>query len=433
MNSSQQKRIFIWGGTILLIVLLGVGIFLFGRGGNSSEGVGDNGFFGFLFSGAEGEGVLDSLFGSEERDGDSPDKTPQDDEKQLSVDLISQVFPEPVSGATFITLPQSTEGSEEEKNILIVRVIEKATGNIFDIPVDTLGAERITNTTIPHIHDTLWNTDGTEFFARTLNDDDIIEGTGISIFTAEEEGGDIGLARAEFLRTGTLAFDTNPTQDSLFLLERTTSGSRGIIVPFSGEEPKEAFSSPLSEWLIDWAENDYIYLTTKPAAGIPGYSYYLSLFSNTLNPILSGVSGLTTLTSPDGTKILFSESSENTLTLKILSDGEETALLFDTLPEKCTWDAEGKGIYCGVPFSLPFTRYPDTWYKGELFFEDSIWYYDTEESIGFFLVDPNMYDTAIDLINPVLSEDESFLLFTNKRDMTPWILRVADAFETVNY
>ena len=435
MNDTQQKRILLWGGILLLIIiLLGVGVLFFGRGGDTSGEVQGGGFFGFLFGGEESGGVLGSLFGGGNGSNDTKDGTSENDANQSGRDLITQVFPAPVSGATFITLSQpSEESGDEEEEILAVRVIEKATGHMFDIPVDTLEATRITNTTIPHIHDALFSADGSQLFTRSLNEQDVVEGTGISISTAEEEGSDIGIAQAEFLRTGTLTFDTNPSQDSLFLLERTQSGSRGIIVPFSGEGPKETFSSPLSEWLIDWAEDDYIYLTTKPSASVPGYSYYTSLSSSTLNPLLSDRNGLTTLVNPDGTKVLFSESLGNTLILKVLSDGEETALLFDTLPEKCVWDTAGEGVYCGVPFSLPFTQYPDTWYKGEMFFEDGMWYYDVEESIGFFLVDPNTYNATIDLINPTLSDDGSLLLFTNKRDMTPWILRIDEAMENVNY
>ncbi len=431
MNSARQKQIILWGFILIIVAILaGAGMMFLNRN-NTSEEIQSGGFFSFLFGG-EGGGVLGSLFGGGEENGTQGGTTPSDG-TQPAIDLISQVFPEPVSGATFVTLSEIQEETEGAEDVLAIRVITKATGHIFDIPVDTLEATRITNTTIPHIHDALFSADGSQLFTRSLNDTDVVEGTGISISTAEEEGEVIGVAQAEFLRTGTLTFDTNPSQDSLFLLERTQSGSRGIIVPFSGEGPKETFSSPLSEWLIDWAEDDYIYLTTKPSASVPGYSYYTSLSSSTLNPLLSGINGLTTLVNPDGTKVLFSESLGNTLILKVFSDGEETALLFDTLPEKCVWDTAGEGVYCGVPFSLPFIQYPDTWYKGEMFFEDDIWYYDVEESTGFFLVDPNMYDATIDLINPILSDDGSLLLFTNKRDMTPWILRIDEAMENVNY
>ena len=438
MNTATQKRIFLWGGiAVLILALIIVGLLLMRRGGESDSGT-QGGLFNFLFNtGGEGIGAFDSLFRDDDTD-DSGDASSSPDASQ-PIELLSQVFSQPVSGATFVTITRPIDDLTDEEEVagteevLAVRVVATSTGNIFDIPVDTLEAIRITNTTIPSIYDSLWNADGSRFFTRSLNDTDTVVGTGISISTAEEEGSTIGTAQATFLRTETLALDVNPIQDSLFLLERTQSGSRGIITSFSGEDTEEVFSSPLSEWLVDWAEDATIYLTTKPSAGIPGYAYSMQPFSDSLNLVLGGINGLTTLVNADGTKVLFSESSGTSLTLKLLSGGEETVLLFDTLPEKCTWNTEGSALYCGVPFSLPFVQYPDTWYKGEFFFEDGIWYFDAENAIGYFLVDPSIYDTTIDLINPVLSEDESLLLFTNKRDMTPWIFRVETAMETVNY
>ena len=72
-----------------------------------------------------------------------------------------------------------------------------------------------------------------------------------------------------------------------------------------------------------------------------------------------------------------------------------------------------------VPNFIPSSQYPDDWYQGSVSFDDTVWIIDTEINLGSIIVDPNTYsEPSVDGINLILSEDENYLIFTNKK-ITP--------------
>ncbi len=406
---------------IILCIAIIIGVSQNNTNTQSKEGVFS--LFDFFSNNEEGIGGFLDTFVNGDEEGSSNNSSSQQEHADSA--LLRQIFPEPVSGTTFITYARINEETGYTIDVPAVRVIERATGNVFDIPLDTFEPVRITNTTIPGIYDSFWNNDGTITFTRSAYNL-FIKGTGVEIMPGDGSTESIGSAQATYSYESILDTDTNPSQDMLYILEKEESGSRGIITSFDGTDTREVFTSPLSEWLVDWAEDEYVYLTTKPSGTVPGYLYYTSIQDGALHQLLSNRNGLTTKVNNRGDAILFSESSDATLYLSVLSEGEETLLPFDTLPEKCVWDANGTGLYCGVPFSLPRVTYPDDWYKGNISFNDALWYVDIETFNATFLISPEKYNAKIDIIQPILSPDEHYLLFLNKKDMTPWLLNITD-------
>jgi hypothetical protein len=83
-------------------------------------------------------------------------------------------------------------------------------------------------------------------------------------------------------------------------------------------------------------------------------------------------------------------------------------------------------VVCGVPSYFPEANYPDDWYKGVISFNDEIWIYDVNNFAKEKVNISQRDKVALDIINPQLSEDDNFLLFQNKKDLSLWILDLRD-------
>src|SRR3989344_3251474 len=53
---------------------------------------------------------------------------------------------------------------------VLVRFVEKGTGNVYEVGPETSEETRLSNTTIPKIAEVVWNKDGTRLVARYLKD-----------------------------------------------------------------------------------------------------------------------------------------------------------------------------------------------------------------------------------------------------------------------
>ncbi|MCC7160551.1 hypothetical protein IT399_02440, partial [Candidatus Nomurabacteria bacterium] len=141
--------------------------------------------------------------------------------------------------------------------------------------------------------------------------------------------------------------------------------------------------------------------------------------------IFGGINGLTTLASPDGKSILY---SDNNLSLSVYhTDTKTTDVLgIRTLPEKCVWNKTSVSVYCGVPKSIIGSNYPDTWYQGEISFSDQIWKVNTQDLKSQILLDPLTVKGGeeIDGTKLMVDEAENYLFFVNKKDSFLWELEL---------
>ena len=127
-------------------------------------------------------------------------------------------------------------------------------------------------------------------------------------------------------------------------------------------------------------------------------------------------------------KVLFTHNQANRLLLSVfdIDEGEVTDLPLWTLTEKCVWSEKNSVIiYCGASNFIPRGESLDLWYQGITSFSDSVWMIDIETQTVKVLADPvNIAGEEIDLIKPVLSQDENYLFFINKKDSSLWSLRL---------
>jgi len=309
-----------------------------------------------------------------------------------------------------------------------VSYVERQTGHIYTVPTDGRAKNRISNTTIPGIREVAWGNIKNTLIIRYLDDNDVIKSF-FGIITETGQGPD-GTLEGTFLSNDIQTIAASPGKIRKFTLLPFGNSLIGTISDFDDKNKKEVFNSSFTEWTASWPEENTISLATKPSGNAEGFLYFLNLKTLNLQKVVGGVNGLTALTSPEATRVLYSQAEKNGFTTHLYNVPKKTSSMFllTTLPEKCAWSKiASEIIYCAVPEIIPQGTYPDNWYQGVLSFSDTIWKVNVENGIPDILARPReLTGQGIDLIDPVLTENEEYLIFRNKKDSTLWSLKIAD-------
>jgi peptidoglycan hydrolase-like protein with peptidoglycan-binding domain len=215
----------------------------------------------------------------------------------------------------------------------------------------------------------------------------------------------------------------NNTENSLFYLLRQNGKTKGYLQSFTGNTGNEVFSSSFNEWMPQFVNKNLITLTTYASAVTDGYMYGLDPQNRTFSKLLGPYQGLTTLTSPDGTKVLAGFTENDQLATKIinLTNGTVKNLPFITLPEKCSWYSNDQ-LFCGIPKSFTTAIYPDDWYKGTIGFSDVIWSYIPSTGRSIQIATPN---EPVDIFRMESYPDVGYLFFMNKNNYELWSYRIS--------
>lgn len=317
-----------------------------------------------------------------------------------------------------------------------IRYIERGTGHIYETSTSTLEKTRISNTTAPKIYEAHFVNKGDNLILRGLiGSSDIISTQYASLVvssTTEGEEGENKTLEMKDLPIQIAQVAISPSKTQLFSI--MDSGVRGLLSKIDGGAQVGIFDTPYREWIASWPEERNIVLTTRASGFAPGFAYILNTSTKALTRVLGNIYGLTTLTSPDLSKILYSKSERGTFTLNYFNrtDSSSVELSFKTLPEKCIWSKKEKGVlFCAIPENIAFSTYPDVWYQGLINFSDSVWKIDTNTGEARVIMNiQNESGEVIDVINPYLSPNEDYLVFTNKIDLTLWGLQLVEPVRT---
>ena len=415
----QKRTLVIIISIVLATILLAGGLvwFFVGR-----DGLSQNTFDSFLPFGFPS---LDAPGGFS---GDAKKPALLEDGAVQALPILRQITATPIAGATATTTLVSDTSTTTLLRATMVRYMDRATGNVYDTRVDTMKQTRLSNTTIPKVYEAMWGNGAETVLARYLKEDNATIETFIGkVLPAGEDGG-VGAIRGSFLPNNIFAATLSPDKSKLFYMTKGSAGATGISVPLSGEKETILFAFPFSEWLAQWATEENIFLTTKASFDVPGYLYSISSKKQGgLIKIFGGVNGLTTLVNGDGTRVLYSASTRGGFLLYLYDtkSAESKSVFLPTLPEKCVWAKDDVSAYCAIPPSVPRAEYPDAWYQGSVSFSDVFWKIDTATGAAFFLANPKEFGAGnIDAVNPFLSDDERYLFFTNKKDMSLWVLEL---------
>lgn len=302
-----------------------------------------------------------------------------------------------------------------------VYFVDRGTGHIYNAMLDGTTPEKISNTTILRVYESYFDKQAKNILLRYIKEGTDVVTSVIAPITAE--------IRASFLSNNIDTLTTSPKGDKIFYIERTDAGAVGYISKIDGSAKKAVFESPLKEWVVTWPEENIVTLTTKASRLNPGFLYFLNLKTGNLVKILGPIYGLTTNTSKDGKKVLYSRSTSGKTETRVLTVAENAVqeTFFITLPEKCVWSSlEKNSVYCAVP-TTPINNLPDAWYKGLARPSDQIWRLDTvTNSVNKV---SNLFEdtgTIIDATNLSLTPNEQALFFINNTDLSLWSVDLAD-------
>ncbi len=334
------------------------------------------------------------------------------------------VEPEPLTALTESPTSESksatTANAKKVEKIDSVRYQDRATGHIYQTFLDIISPQKISNTTIPKVHHSYFVSNSEGLIDQYLTTSRSIE-TYSAQLTKDKEGNYNGIV-GTFLPKDILDLSTLTDSTKIFYISTLENGVVGTISSPKGDSKIQVFSSKFSEWNSQFPNSKLVTVTTKPSARSLGYMYGIDTSIKSFDKILGGISGLTTLTSPDGKQILYSATTTGGFTSSIYSRETKSALTLGlvTFPEKCVWARDSKTAYCAVPQSIPTGEYPDSWYQGTVSFNDSFWKLDTESNIFELIYDSASEGRNFDGVQLKLSTNEKYLLFVNKVDNQLW-------------
>jgi hypothetical protein len=350
-------------------------------------------------------------------------------ERLKVVPIVSSVLTTPTDTSTtapvVISKPKTTKTTAPLTEFMpALRYVDRTTGNIYETFADKINEQKFSATIIPKIYEAFLGSGGESVIMRYLKTD----GRTIETFFGNTPKESLSTSvdgtaqvKGSFLPEDIKDASLSPDASSLFYLFNSGDNMIGATMNLTTGKKTQIFDSPFTEWLSDWPNTKIITLTTKPASGTPGYMYKMDTGGKNFTKILSGINGLTTLGSPDGKLVLY---SDDTLSLYVYHmDTKVSDLLgVKTLPEKCVWSSGNTAIYCTVPKSIAGGTYPDSWYQGEISFSDQIWKIDIKTGNTTMLIDPITISGGADIDGTKLMLDtgENYLFFVNKKDSYLW-------------
>ena len=334
----------------------------------------------------------------------------------------------PLSGEENPIPPTKEDSGGLTEFVPMLRYVDKATGNIYQTFADKIDERKFSSSIIPRVYEVFFGNKGESVVMRYLKTDNKTIETFVGALPKEFLGSDsVGTneIKGSFLPENISDISVSPDASKIFYLFDAGDGALGITLVLQTNAKVQVFDSPFTEWLSSWSNNKIITITTKPSANVLGYMYAIDPDKKDFNKILGGINGLTTLTSPNGRMVLY---SNNNLSLGVFNrdTGNSSLLGVKTLPEKCVWGLASDIIYCAVPRFIEQAQYPDSWYQGEISFSGEIWKIGVESGNTAMIADPISVKNGeeIDGIKLNLDEGQNYLFFVNKKDSYLWELQL---------
>ncbi len=406
----SKKIIYIIISVLLGLVLIGVVGYYYSTKNTSSENRGGvTSVFKNFFPFGGNDTPLDN-------DNDSDNEEPVDNNNENKpveyILKLRKISAEPVAGAGLLDVKAGT----------IVRYIEKATGHIFEVELFSPRQGRISNTTIPQVYDAVWGNSNNSLIARYLKEDD--ETVDTYSLTVKETS-----TTTENIISGipfpTRIDNVDTFGNSVFYLEKNENGSSGYISNFSAGNKKQIWSSPIREVIPQYVNAKTVSLTTKPEENTYGFLYFVDTGTGSVKKILGNVPGLSTLTSRDGASVIYLMQGGNAEMFALSVKNKTVAGVSPTtLPEKCAWSKKDVDVvYCAVPREDVVSGVLTSWYKGQISFTDDIWKFDLKNNTSTIILNSNKEtEEPLDIVKPLVSDNEQYFVFINKRDNSLWSL-----------
>ncbi|NTW30579.1 MAG: hypothetical protein HGA33_04825 [Candidatus Moranbacteria bacterium] len=202
--------------------------------------------------------------------------------------------------------------------------------------------------------------------------------------------------------------------------------------PKSGKAELDSAKPDGTDWKrVATMDEPSTFLSTVPATAIISYwnkpsafeatsLYTVSASGGTPKKIFSEKFGADYLWSPDGTKVLISNTlskggTETRLGIANRDGGEFKTLQAPTITSKAVWSKDAKTVYYALPLSIPdHAVLPNDYFGRPIHTQDSFWKMDVATGKSDRIIEPDRIDGSYDSFRPFLGPDERYLYFTDR-------------------
>ncbi|MDE2188526.1 MAG: hypothetical protein KGJ35_02240 [Patescibacteria group bacterium] len=324
----------------------------------------------------------------------------------------------------------------------IVRFVDRGTGYVYNMDMNSAAPTVISNTTVPLIYESYWQGNAAAAIFRYIKEgtDDITNFYVRLIATATGQQSASSTSatstaqiitetpyslRGAYFPGNVIDMAVSPSGKQLFTIENVNGNGVGFISNFDGSGSKQIFSTPLTQVRAFWPTTNTVMMATNGTAVSPGFLYEIDAKSGVMSEVFGNINGLSVLPSPNGNLVAYSDISKSgqlVTSLYNIKTSSSQDLPFTTLADKCVWSkANPLNLYCAVPTPLPQAVYPDNWYQGAISTTDSIFEIDTDTGTVHPVADlQKEAGASVDAEWLALDPKEHYLYFVNKKDLSLW-------------
>ncbi|HVV15191.1 MAG TPA: hypothetical protein VHD55_02215 [Candidatus Paceibacterota bacterium] len=338
---------------------------------------------------------------------------------QQAAQKIFKISDGPVTTATLVQTSYPTT--------TMARFVLQENGHAFDLVLDSAGAipRALSNTTIPGAMRGIWADGGWSAILQYLD-----AGVVKSVFLGFPAATTTGSApvRIKFLPDNIGDVAASPSGKNIVYIVPNAAGSDAYLTKPDGTDGKKLFSLPMKELLISWPAANTQLLWTKSDSGVAGAAFSVNASTGGVVPLLYAP-GLTVNADRLFVHVVYQNTTVSGASSFVhdMGTGNDTAISFDPIPEKCIWsNIATTTMYCAVPLAYASTNYLDLWHQGAASMEDSILSFNVESGTSNVVTVPGGEEggVATDIAEMAVSQDDRYLVFIKKGDRSLWGVRL---------
>ena len=288
---------------------------------------------------------------------------------------------------------------------------EAGTGHIYNIDTTSGEESRISNITVATANRSALSTDGRFAVIASVENQSTL-----TIITLPH-----GSTTLDSFTIAADAFSFSLTPSNILLYAEYDNSS---VVAYAYDLEKKTqtklFTLPFRDATIVWGSEAISthYAYPRTTSQLEGYLYQIKNGTMSRLPI-SGY-GLSALS--DGVNTIFTKRAGEVYESSVYEHDSRTitSLSSPFLPEKCA--LKERDLLCGFATIGYDNNSPDTWYSGEVSYNDGLWYTNLETEESFLVLNPEVESgRTVDMKNIIIQNDNKAAFFVNKTDLSLWI------------
>ena len=283
-------------------------------------------------------------------------------------------------------------------------------GHLFEREADGSNEEkRVSNFTIPQILKVTWSRDAKKaIIFYNLNN----EVRKILVDYSE------ATPKTNFLPETISAVAFSPNSQSMVFINDLGDTRNVFSANSAFLNQRKILDNNIPNLEISWPAANLIALKTKSSYAANGFLYTINANGAGFEKVIESA-GLDAVWNSGGTGVVYTNSGPDLFFLDVKT-GARKSLGLKTIAEKCVFSKiQTNVVYCAIPKVVSAGKYPDEWWQGKKSFEDNIIAIDTN-NLDLVL----FAETRSDAVNPVLLENDTYLLFKDKNNGELWSLKL---------